>query len=161
MNKIMFAFVAALALMSFGCKKKDGVKDAIGKLEGFKGQMCACKANDKACADKVEKDMKAYEDSMKGKEPDPKSVSKADQEKLVSIMMEMDKCKTNAKGADPAMAPPATPPADPAGATAPAGGTPPAPAGGADPAAAGGSAAPAAPPAGGEMKKEEAKPETK
>lgn len=155
MNKIMFAFVAALALMSFGCKKKDGVKEAIGKLEGFKGQLCACKEGDKACAEKVEKDMKAYEDSMKGKEPDPKSVSKADQEKLVSIMMDMDKCKTKAKGADPAMAPPmtppATPPADPAGATAPAGGTPPAPAGGADPAA--------APPAGGDMKKEEPKKE--
>ena len=61
MKKIAFAFIAALAVMSFaGCKKKDPAKEAMAKIEGFKTAMCACKAGDKACAEKVGKDMPPY-----------------------------------------------------------------------------------------------------
>ncbi len=125
MKKIAFAFIAALAVLSFaGCKKKGGAAEAIAKMETFKGQMCACKAGDKACAEKVEKDMKAYGDSMKGKEPDPKSVTEADKKKMGDLMGEYIKCQQAATGGGMGdMAPPTgTPPAgEPPAGTPPAG----------------------------------------
>ena len=53
MNKIMLAFVAALALFTVGCKKKGGGADAVAKWEDFKKKMCECKEGDGACAQKV------------------------------------------------------------------------------------------------------------
>jgi len=162
MKKIAFAFIAAMAVLSFaGCKKKDAAKEAMAKMESFKNDMCKCKEGDKACAEKVEKAMKDYGDSMKGKAGDKEpKMSDEDTKKIMATMTEMAKCQQKAMGTGMGMDPGA------AGGTAPAGGTPPAPAGGdmKDPAA-GGSAAPAAPPAGGEpaapaggdMKKEEPK----
>jgi len=130
MKKIAFAFIAAMAVLSFaGCKKKDATKEAMAKMEGFKNDMCKCKAGDKACAEKVQKDMTAWMDSMKGKEKDMKS-SPEDEKKGQALMQEMMKCQQTAMGTDPAMAPPAgDKPADPAAAP-PAGDKP------ADPAAA-------------------------
>jgi hypothetical protein len=144
MKKIMFAFLAALAVMSFaGCKKKGGTADIIAKMEGFKNDMCKCPAGDKACAEKVGKDMQSYMESMKGKIPDDKSVSEADKKKSEAIGMEMMKCQQTAMGMGGDMAPPATPPAG--GETPPAGGegAAPAPAGGEGAAPAGEGAAPA------------------
>ncbi len=161
MKKIAFAFLTVLSVMSFaGCKKKDGgAGDIIAKMEGFKNDMCKCKAGDKACAEKVGKDMQAYMESMKGKVPDEKNVSEADKKKSEAIGMEMMKCQQTAMGMGGDMAPPTggTPP--PAGDTAapPAGDTAAPPAGGTAPAGEemkkeGEGAAPA-----GEMKKEETK----
>ena len=152
MKKIAFAFIAAMAVLSFaGCKKKDPAKEAMAKMEGFKNDMCKCKAGEKACAEKVEKDMKAWMESMKGKEKDMKS-SPEDEKKGGAIMTDLMKCQQAAMGAGDMAAPPAgdkpagDKPADPAAAP-PAGDKP------ADPAA--------APPAGdkpaGDMKKEEPK----
>src|SRR5205809_862391 len=45
MKKIGIVFVAALALGSFGCKKKGG--DQMAKMGEFKEAMCACKDGDK------------------------------------------------------------------------------------------------------------------
>jgi hypothetical protein len=99
MKKIAFAVIAALAVLSFaGCKKKDPVKEAMAKMEGYKNDMCKCKAGDKACAEKVEKDMKAYQDSMKGKEPDPKAISDADKKKMMEMGAELVKCTQTAMG---------------------------------------------------------------
>ena len=136
MKKIAFVFIAALAVLSFtGCKKKGGgVGEAMAKMEGFKTAMCACK--DKACAEKVSKDMAAYGESMKGKEQDPKSISEADKKKMTDIVMEMSKCQQAAMGAEGA-----------------------APTEGAAPAAGGTEGA--APAAGGETKPEEKKEEKK
>jgi len=39
MKKIAFAFMAALAVLSFGCKKKDAVKEAMDKYGSFKTAM--------------------------------------------------------------------------------------------------------------------------
>jgi hypothetical protein len=160
MKKIAFAFLAALAVMSFaGCKKKGGTADILAKMEGFKNDMCKCKAGDKACAEKVGKDMNAYMESMKGKIPDEKNVSEADKKKSEAIGMEMMKCQQTAMGMGGDMAPPATPPAGDTAAppaTPPAGDTAAPPAGGTAPAGEMKKEEGAAP-AGGEMKKEEAK----
>jgi len=158
MSKIAFAFLTAMAMLSFtGCKKKNDVAAAMAKMEGFKNDMCKCKAGDKACAEKVEKDMKAYGESMKGKDPDPKSVTEADKKKMMDMMTEMGKCQQTAMGGGDMAAPPAggTPPAGDM--AAPAGGSAPAPAGDMK---AGDTAAPAggsAPAPAGDMKKEEPK----
>ncbi|HWO24807.1 MAG TPA: hypothetical protein VNO30_38965 [Kofleriaceae bacterium] len=146
-----------MTVLSFGCKKKGGdMKEAMAKMEGFKTAMCACKSGDKACAEKVNKDMQAYADSMKGKEKDMKP-SPEDEKKMAPVVAEMTKCMTAAM-TDPAAAAPPTgdmKPADPAaaGGTAPASGDKPA-----DPAAPAGGAAPAA---GGDMKKDETKKDEK
>jgi hypothetical protein len=55
MKKISIAFLAALSLASFGCKKKGGGAEAVARMTEFKDRMCACK--DKACVDKVNDDM--------------------------------------------------------------------------------------------------------
>jgi hypothetical protein len=147
MKKIAFLFIAAMTVLSFGCKKKNEMKEAMAKMDGFKTQMCACKASDKACAEKVEKDMNSYLDSMKGKEKDKDMKPSPDDEKhMTTTMTDYGKCRQTAMGADPAMAPPADPAAAPP--AAPAGGDPAMapPAGG-------------APPPAGEMKKEEPKKE--
>jgi hypothetical protein len=140
MKKIAFAFIAALAIFSFaGCKKKDAAKEAMAKMEGFKNDMCKCKAGDKACAEKVDKAMKDYAESMKGKGGDKDAkMSDEDQKKMLAMMGEMAKCQQTATGGGEMGAPPA-------GGTPPAGGEGAAPAGG-------------TPPAGGEMKKEEGAP---
>lgn len=131
MKKIAFAFIAALAVMSFaGCKKKGGddMKEAMAKMESFQKDMCACK--DKACAEKVDTDMKAYGEKMKGKADKDAKISEADQKKMMEVMTEYAKCQQTAMGTgmpDPAAA--GTPPAGdtaapPAGDTAaPAGDT--------------------------------------
>ena len=69
------------------------VAEAMVKMESLKNDMCRCQAGDKACAEAVEKDMKAYADSMKGKDPDPKSITEADKQKMIEMMTEMAKCQ--------------------------------------------------------------------
>jgi hypothetical protein len=150
MKKIAFVFIAAMTVLSFGCKKKNDMKEAMGKMEGFKTAMCACKAGDKACAEKVDKDMKTYGESMKGKDKDAK-LSPDDEKKMMAVVTEYGKCQQAAMTDPAAMTPPAGDPAAPPAGTDPAAapGTPPA---GADPAKPADPAAPA-----GDMKKEETK----
>ena len=74
------------------------VMEVMAKLEGFKDDMCQCQAGDKACAEQVSQDMKVYMDSFKGKEPDPKLVTEADQTRMMKMMTEMAKCQMAATG---------------------------------------------------------------
>jgi hypothetical protein len=140
MKKIAFAFIAAMAVLSFGgCKKKGD--DAAAKMEGFKTEMCACK--DKACADAVQKKVTDWSNAQ----PKPKEGEKPKADpKMEATMKAYTECMMKH------MAPPTPPTPDPA-ATPPA-----APPAGTDPAA--------TPPAAGgddmkkdDMKKDEAKPD--
>jgi hypothetical protein len=154
MKKIAFVFIAALAVLSFtGCKKKDAMKEAMGKMEGFKTAMCACK--DKACAEKVDKDMKDYGEKMKGKGDKDAKMSPDDEKKMMEAVTAYAKCQQTAMGTGGDMAaPPAggDKPADmkPADPAAP-------PAGGDKPADMKAGDKPADPPPAGDMKKEEPK----
>jgi hypothetical protein len=121
MKKIAFAFIAAMAVLSFaGCKKKSGAGDAIAKMDGFKNEMCACK--DKACADGVDKKMMDWAAANKPKDGKPLEMSKEEKEKSEAITKAMMECRTKAAPPmDPAATPPpadpaAAPPADPAAA---------------------------------------------
>src|SRR5262245_35051160 len=93
MNKIMFAFVAAVSLFAMGaCKKKGGGSDAIAKMEGFQKAMCDCK--DKACADKVQEEMtkwgtEAAKNAKPDEKPDPEMVKKSGE-----IMTKYTECMT-------------------------------------------------------------------
>ncbi|MGE5181174.1 MAG: hypothetical protein ACM31C_03890 [Acidobacteriota bacterium] len=140
MKKISIAFLAALSLMSIaGCKKKGD--DMMGKMTEFKEKMCACKAGDKDCAMKVQKEMQEYAEGHKGEQG---KMSDEDMKKATDIGMEMAKCSSKAMGMGGDMMG-GTPPAG-GSAAAPAGGSAEAPAGGSAEAPAGGSAAA---PAGG------------
>lgn len=61
MQKILIAFMATVSLAALGCKKKsaDG-GDMMAKMTELKNKMCECKAGDKACADKVNEDMRKW-----------------------------------------------------------------------------------------------------
>src|SRR5258705_12614010 len=76
MNKLTFAFVAAVSLSAFGCKKGGGGDDAVKKMADFKDAMCKCGEGDTACAQKVLDDQKKYGEEMaktadKDAKPDP------------------------------------------------------------------------------------------
>ena len=109
----MIALLATLSLAAIGCKKKDGAGggDMTAKMTEYKNQMCACKAGDKACADKVNEDMKKWSDEhAKGAE------HKADPEmakKMEPITKEFGDCMMKAM----------TPAGDAAGGAGSAGGS--------------------------------------
>ena len=118
MQKITLAFAVAMALMSFGCKKKGGGSgEAMAKMTEFKDEMCKCK--DMKCAtDVTEKMTKWGQEQSKGQKEPPK-MSEADTAKFAKVGEEMSKCMQTAMGAGGAMggAAPAAP-ADPAAAPA-------------------------------------------
>ncbi len=58
MTKLSIAFLAAVSIASFGCKKKGGAGEAMAKMGEFKDKMCACK--DKKCADEVQDKMNKW-----------------------------------------------------------------------------------------------------
>ena len=103
MNKILIACVAALSLFSIaGCKKKGGggAGDYVAKMEGWKTDMCKCKAGDAACSQKVLDDQKKYADEMaktadKDAKPDPAEAAEM-AKKMEPIMAEYTKCMTAA-----------------------------------------------------------------
>ena len=116
MQKIWIALVATLSLAAPGCKKKsgDGGGDMVAKMTEYKNQMCACKAGDKGCADKVNADMQKWrEQHAKGGE------HKADPEmakKMEPITKEFADCM--AKATTPAAGEGAAPPSDSAAGSA-------------------------------------------
>jgi hypothetical protein len=108
MKKIAFAFIAAMAVLSFaGCKKKSDFDKAMEKMESFKKDMCACTAKD--CAEKVDKAMTEYGKSMDKGDKKEKTTPEQDK-KAMDLFTEYNKCKEKAMG--PAMAPPTDKPAD-------------------------------------------------
>jgi hypothetical protein len=80
------------------CSSKSGFDKVLSDFEGFKNRYCKC--TDKACADKVEAEAKAWmekmEESMKGKEP-----TKEQDEKFDKIEEEIEKCEEKFKSAAP------------------------------------------------------------
>ena len=52
MNKIAIAFLAAVSLASFGCKKKGG-GEAMEAMKKYKTDLCACKDHDIECGKKA------------------------------------------------------------------------------------------------------------
>ena len=92
MNKLTIAFVAAVSIASFGCKKKNAGGDALAKMEGFSKSMCECK--DKACADKVNEEMTKWGTEMsktadKDAKPDPDMAKKS-----ADVMTKYTECMT-------------------------------------------------------------------
>lgn len=68
MQKMLIAFMATVSLAAPGCKKKsaDG-GDMMAKMTDLKNKMCECKAGDRACAEKVNEDMRKWgEQNSKG-----------------------------------------------------------------------------------------------
>ncbi|HEX3480175.1 MAG TPA: hypothetical protein VHT91_34395 [Kofleriaceae bacterium] len=53
MNKIAIAFLAAMSLASFGCKKKGGAGEAMDMMKKYKADLCACKDHDMDCGKKA------------------------------------------------------------------------------------------------------------
>lgn len=80
------------------------LQEAIAKVEGFKDDMCKCKAGDKVCAEQVEQAMRNFADSMKDKERDLRP-SEADEKRMMEIVMQMAKCQQAAMGTDDMGAP--------------------------------------------------------
>ncbi len=122
MTKLTFAFATAMALLSFGCKKKGGGDaNAMAKMTEYKEKMCACKDAD--CAKKVSDDMSKWGEQFKGDKA-PK-MSEADQKKATEIGMAMAECMTKVMvpGAAAGSAAPAGDMAGSAGSAAPAGDT--------------------------------------
>lgn len=87
-----FTMMALLAGLTFaGCSKGD---DLTGKMSAFKDQMCACKPGDSACADKVDKEEDAWEESVqKGDKPSDDTLKKLDE-----IKDKYRDCKHAARG---------------------------------------------------------------
>ncbi|HEY5925916.1 MAG TPA: hypothetical protein VIV11_29715 [Kofleriaceae bacterium] len=136
MKNITMAFAVALALMSFGCKKKGGGSgEAMAKMTEFKDRMCKCAEHDAKCAQGVSDEMTKWSQEQAKNQKEPPKMSEEDTKKAAAIGEEMGKCMQKAMTPEAPAAPadPAAAPADPA--APPAGGAA-APAAPADPAAA-------------------------
>ena len=146
MNKIAIAFLAAVSLASFGCKKKGA--DGTDAMKKYKTDLCACKDHDIECGKKASDAYMKSQSENAGKAADMSAKPDPDMEKLQTEIADCTKRvmtpDTGAAGAGGA---------PPPGGAAPAGGSDNAaapPAGGAAPAAGSDNAAapPAAPAAG-------------
>jgi hypothetical protein len=147
MNKIAIAFLAAVSLASFGCKKKGGSGEALEQMKKYKTDLCACKDHDMDCGKKA---TDAYQKAMADwaakntgdKAADTSAKPDPDMEKLTN---EVADCSKRVMTPDMAAAPAggaAAPAAGGDNAAAPAGGA--APAAGSDGSAAPAGGAPAA-----------------
>jgi hypothetical protein len=129
MNKIAIAFLAAVSLASFGCKKKGG-GEAMDAMKKYKTDLCACKDHDIECGKKASDAYMKSQSENAGKAADMSAKPDPDMEKLQT---EIADCTKRVMTPD-------TGAAGGAAGTPPAGG---APAGGSDTAPAAGGAAPA------------------
>jgi hypothetical protein len=142
MNKIAIAFLAAVSLASFGCKKKGG-GEAMEAMKKYKTDLCTCKDHDVECGKKASDAYMKSQSEAAGKAADMSAKPDPDMEK---VQTEIADCTKRVMTPDVGAA--GTPPA---GGAPPAGGSDQAapPAGGAPPAAGSDNAAPPAAPAGG------------
>ena len=83
-----FFVTASLVFGLVACGKSAG-DEALSKMEGFKNDICACK--DKACAEKVMKDMMEWGEKFE-KDNKDKKPSKEQEEKAEKISKEMQEC---------------------------------------------------------------------
>jgi hypothetical protein len=153
MKSITMAFAVAMALMSFGCKKKgNDSAAAMAKMTEFKDQMCKCAEHDTKCAQTVSDAMTKWSQEQAKNQKEPPKMSEEDTKKAAAIGEEMGKCMQAAMGAGAAGSAEgsAAPEGSAAGSAAPEGSA----AGSAAPeGSAAGSAAPAAGSAAGSAEK--------
>ena len=86
-NLMRAGAVLALAFGLGACGSKGS--EAIAKMKSFKNSMCACK--DKACAEKVTKDMSDWQEKNASKYKDYKP-SESEMKEAASISEELSKC---------------------------------------------------------------------
>lgn len=140
MSKITIAFLAAVSIASFGCKKKGGAGEAMAKMGEFKDKMCGCK--DKACADKVQDEMNKWSaENAKNAGDKPEKPSDEDMKKMTEVGTKYGECMAKAMGGGDMGGSAAAPAGDGSGSAAPAAGS--ADGSAAAPAAAGGGDLPA------------------
>src|SRR6185503_2789238 len=82
MNKIVIAFLAALSLTAFGCKKKGGGEEFLKKQQEYKDKVCKCTTVD--CVKKETEAWAATATEMgkamgKDFKPDPDMAKKMDE----------------------------------------------------------------------------------
>jgi hypothetical protein len=115
MKKISIAFLAAVSIATFGCKKKGGA-DVVAKMNEFKERMCACK--DKACAEKVNDDLMKWSTEQSKGDKEAKGTDE-DNKKIISISEDMSKCQQKLNDTGAGAPPPAAGSADTGSAAAP------------------------------------------
>ncbi len=121
MNKITIAFLAAVSLASFGCKKKGGAGEAMAKMGEFKDEMCKC--TDKKCADGVQEKMNKWSaDNAKSAGDKPEKPSDEDMKKMQDVGTKYGECMAKAMGGGD-VAPPAGGSASGSAGAPPAGGS--------------------------------------
>ena len=100
MNKLSIAFLAAVSIASFGCKKKGGAGEAMAKMGEFKDKMCACK--DSKCATGVQEEMTKWSQEMAKNAGDkkPEAMSEEDTKKYTENTTKMAECAQKAMSAD-------------------------------------------------------------
>jgi len=97
MKKFSIAFACAMALASFGCKKKGG-GDALGKMNEFADEMCKCKDGETDCAKKVQDKMTKWSEEQ-AKNADKNATATQDPEeakKYAEVSKKMTECATKA-----------------------------------------------------------------
>jgi C1A family cysteine protease len=96
MRQFLIGFVAAMSLVSVGCKKAGGGDDMLKKMTEMKEKMCKCGAGDSKCAQavldewtKASADMAKSADKTATVDPDM-------QKKMEPVQTEMAKCQQTA-----------------------------------------------------------------
>ena len=94
MKNALYTASLSVALATFlflaGCGGKKG-EEFVGKMEGLKKEMCACK--DMECSEKVEEKMDKLENEFESKFKSEKDVDKGVMEKLEKINDEYRECR--------------------------------------------------------------------
>ena len=89
MKKISIAFLAAMSLAAFGCRKdKDG--ESIAKLTELKNRMCACK--DKACSEKVSDEYSRWSQTQAKSDGDKPGHPGEEDKKMEELTEELTQC---------------------------------------------------------------------
>jgi hypothetical protein len=91
---------ASLLVGLAGCGGADRFDEVLGELEGFKNRMCACA--DRACADKVQDDWRAYRKTMKDKLGTDGKPNEAQDKRGRVLDEEMRVCRRKIAGDAPA-----------------------------------------------------------
>lgn len=89
MKKISIAFLAAMSLAAFGCRKNKG-SEAIAKLTELKDRMCACK--DKTCSDKVSKEFSRWSQEQEKSDGDKPGTAGEEDPKMEEVTEQLSQC---------------------------------------------------------------------
>lgn len=94
----MLALVITLGLAA--CSKKSEVDEFIGKMDGFKAKVCACK--DTACLDAVHKEQEAWMKTFEEKAGKNKNTkpTEAQEKKMDAIEKDTNACEEKLEAAD-------------------------------------------------------------